>query len=138
MSGNQQLQLRQLCALQQPQLAFPGSVTCDQYITIFRLEQDAYAAFIAHFHGFRRKKLYRSISKYPVYIFLYPENTLRGSNYVGCGDLIRARTMEAFFPLIAIAIIYFAVCRLMAWALGRLAKRLEPKEGPRTIKGVEL
>lgn len=54
------------------------------------------------------------------------------------GDLIRARTMEAFFPLIAIAIIYFAVCRLMAWALGRLAKRLEPKEGPRTIKGVEL
>lgn len=54
------------------------------------------------------------------------------------GDLIRARTMEAFFPLIAIAIIYFAICRLMAWALSKLIKKLEPKDGPRTIKGVEL
>ena len=54
------------------------------------------------------------------------------------GDLIRARTMEAFFPLIAIAIIYFAACRLLAWALGLLARRLEPQDGPRTIKGVDL
>ena len=54
------------------------------------------------------------------------------------GDLIRARTMEAFFPLIAIAIIYFVLCRLMAWLLGKLTRKLEPKEGPRTIKGVEL
>lgn len=55
------------------------------------------------------------------------------------GDLIRARTMEAFFPLIAIAIIYFALCRLMAWVLNRFVVRgLEPKEGPRRIKGVEL
>ncbi|MDO4806826.1 MAG: ABC transporter substrate-binding protein/permease [Coriobacteriales bacterium] len=54
------------------------------------------------------------------------------------GDLIRARTMEAFFPLIAIAIIYFVFCRLMAWALSKLTKKLEPKDGPRTIKGVEL
>ena len=54
------------------------------------------------------------------------------------GDLIRARTMEAFFPLIAIAAIYFVFCRLSAWLLGRLARKLEPKEEPRTIKGVEL
>ena len=54
------------------------------------------------------------------------------------GDLIRARTMEAFFPLIAIAIIYFTVCRLLAWLLGLQIKRLEPKDGPRTIKGVKL
>ena len=54
------------------------------------------------------------------------------------GDLIRARTMEAFFPLIATAIIYFVLCRVMAWLLGRLAKRSEPKDGPRTIKGVVL
>ena len=54
------------------------------------------------------------------------------------GDLIRARTMEAFFPIIAIAIIYFALCRLLAWLLGKLVKRLEPKDGQRTIKGVEL
>lgn len=54
------------------------------------------------------------------------------------GDLIRARTMDAFFPLIAIAIIYFAICRLFTWLLGLLVKKLEPKEGLRTIKGVEL
>ena len=55
------------------------------------------------------------------------------------GDLIRARTMEAFFPLIAIAIIYFALCRVMAWLLNRfVVRRLEPKDGPRTIRGVEL
>ena len=54
------------------------------------------------------------------------------------GDLIRSRTMEAFFPIIAIAIIYFVFCRLMAWLLGLLAKGLEPKDEPRTIKGVEL
>ena len=54
------------------------------------------------------------------------------------GDLIRARTMEAFFPLVAIAIIYFVFCRLMAWILGRLARKLEPQDDPRTIKGVEL
>ena len=54
------------------------------------------------------------------------------------GDLIRSRTMEAFFPIIAIAIIYFVFCRLMAWLLGLLAKGLEPRDEPRTIKGVEL
>ena len=54
------------------------------------------------------------------------------------GDLIRARTMEAFFPLIAIAVIYFVFCWLMSWLLGKLAKKLEPKEEPRTIKGVDL
>ena len=54
------------------------------------------------------------------------------------GDLIRARTMEAFFPLIAIAVIYFVFCRLMAWLLGKLAKKLEPKDEPRTIEGVDL
>ena len=54
------------------------------------------------------------------------------------GDLIRARTMEAFFPLVATAIIYFLFCWLMGRILGRLAKKLEPKDGPRTIKGVDL
>ena len=55
------------------------------------------------------------------------------------GDIIRARTMEAFFPLIAIAIIYFALCRLLTWLLNKFAvRRLEPKDGPRTIEGVDL
>ena len=39
------------------------------------------------------------------------------------GDLIRSRTMEAFFPLIAIAVIYF----LLTWALTKLIKAIENK-----------
>ena len=55
------------------------------------------------------------------------------------GDIIRSRTMEAFFPLIAIAIIYFALCRLLAFLLNKfVVRKLEPKEGPRAIKGVKL
>lgn len=53
-------------------------------------------------------------------------------------DLIRSRTMEAFFPLFATAAIYFALCCLMAWALGCIIKRLDFEQRPRTIKGVEL
>ena len=53
-------------------------------------------------------------------------------------DLIRARTMEAFFPLIAMALIYFVLCQLLAFVLDLLIRRLEPTNGPRTIKGVEL
>ena len=55
------------------------------------------------------------------------------------GDLIRARTMEAFFPLIAIAAIYFVLCRIIAWLLNELlVRRLELQKGTRTIEGVEL
>ena len=39
------------------------------------------------------------------------------------GDLIRSRTMEAFFPLIAIAVIYF----LLTWALTKLIKAIGNK-----------
>lgn len=53
-------------------------------------------------------------------------------------DIIRGRTMEAFFPLVAIAVIYFVLCRLLAFVLDRLIKALTSTEGPRTIKGVEL
>ena len=55
------------------------------------------------------------------------------------GDIIRSRTMEAFFPLISIAVIYFVLCRFLAWLLNKLAvRKFEPKDGPRTIKGVDL
>jgi len=54
------------------------------------------------------------------------------------GDIIRARTMEAFFPLIAIAAIYFVLCWLLAKAIDHYIKRLEPSDGPRTIEGVDL
>lgn len=51
-------------------------------------------------------------------------------------DLIRARTMDAFFPLISTAIIYFLFCRLLAWALGRIVSRLDGANRPRKIEGV--
>ena len=54
------------------------------------------------------------------------------------GDIIRARTMEAFFPHIAIAIIYFSLCFLLAKVIDRFIMKLEPPEGSRTIKGVDL
>ena len=39
-------------------------------------------------------------------------------------DLIRARTMEAFFPLVATAIIYFLICLLWGWILRKVVSRI--------------
>lgn len=52
------------------------------------------------------------------------------------GDLIRARTMDAFFPLVSTAVIYFLFCRLLAWALRKLAARIDVTNRPRKIEGV--
>ena len=52
------------------------------------------------------------------------------------GDLIRARTMDAFFPLISTAVIYFLFCRLLAYALSRVSARLDATKRPRKIEGV--
>jgi len=51
-------------------------------------------------------------------------------------DLIRARTMDAFFPLVSTAIIYFLFCLLLAWVLRRIAARLDVNNRPREIQGV--
>lgn len=51
-------------------------------------------------------------------------------------DLIRARTMDAFFPLISTAIIYFLCCRLIAWGLKKLTAHMLIVNRPRTIEGV--
>lgn len=51
-------------------------------------------------------------------------------------DLIRARTMDAFFPLISTAIIYFVFCRILAWALGKLVARIDITNKPRSVEGV--
>ena len=54
------------------------------------------------------------------------------------GDLIRSRTMEAFFPLLSVAAIYFVACTALAAMTRALTKRFDQKNRPRTIKGVEL
>lgn len=53
------------------------------------------------------------------------------------GDLIRSRTMEAFFPLIAIAVIYFLLTILVTKALGMIDLRIKRKHDSRKIKGVD-
>jgi len=44
------------------------------------------------------------------------------------GDIIRSRTYEAFFPLIAIAIVYFAIAWLLTRVLVALQNRFDPKK----------
>lgn len=51
------------------------------------------------------------------------------------GDIIRSKTMEAFFPLIVIALIYFGIAELLTFGLSKLEKRLDSKNRPFKIKG---
>ena len=53
-------------------------------------------------------------------------------------DIIRSRTFQAFFPLLATAVVYFAVIALCTWALGRVGRRLDPKRRPAeaVLKGI--
>ena len=50
------------------------------------------------------------------------------------GDVVRARTYEAFFPLIAVALIYFA----LAWGLSSLADLVEIRVNPRRRRREEI
>ena len=53
-------------------------------------------------------------------------------------DLIRARTMDAFFPLIMTAIIYFVIASLLTGFLTMMEHRYDPHKRPRKIKGVKM
>ena len=54
-------------------------------------------------------------------------------------DIIRSRTFQAFFPLIATAVVYFAIIALCGWVFARLGLLLDPKRRrPQSIlKGVQ-
>ena len=54
------------------------------------------------------------------------------------GDIVRARTYEAFFPLIAITIIYFVLEGLFSLAVSRIRISIDPKKRrrDRILKGV--
>ena len=56
------------------------------------------------------------------------------------GDIVRSRTYEAFFPLIAVTIIYFALEGLFGLAVSRLRISLNPKRRRREsiLKGVDI
>ena len=55
------------------------------------------------------------------------------------GDIIRSNTYEAFFPLIATAVIYFLLTWLLSLALKLLKLRFEPKRRSKEdiLKGVK-
>ena len=44
------------------------------------------------------------------------------------GDIVRSRTYEAFFPLIAVAIIYFILAAILTLLVERIEIRLDPKK----------
>ncbi len=52
-------------------------------------------------------------------------------------DIIRSRTYEAFFPLIAAAVIYFMIAAIISFAFSSLEKAIDPKRRPRKLpKGI--
>ena len=56
------------------------------------------------------------------------------------GDIVRSRTYEAFFPLIAITVIYFLLEGLFSIAVSRIRIRIDPKKRKREkiLKGVNV
>jgi polar amino acid transport system substrate-binding protein len=53
-------------------------------------------------------------------------------------DIIRSRTYEAFFPLIATALIYFVFAGLLTFLLGLFERKIDPAQRKRVLKGVEV
>lgn len=54
------------------------------------------------------------------------------------GDIVRGRTYEAFFPLIAVAVIYFILAGILTFIVGKLEIKINPKMRKREsiLKGV--
>ncbi|WP_081832635.1 ABC transporter permease subunit [Oribacterium sp. P6A1] len=54
------------------------------------------------------------------------------------GDIVRGRTYEAFFPLIAVAVIYFILGGLLTFIVGHIETGIDPKKRNREdiLKGV--
>ena len=55
------------------------------------------------------------------------------------GDIVRSRTYEAFFPLIAVAIIYFILAAILIFLVNRLEIRIDPRRRSKEqiLKGVK-
>ena len=56
------------------------------------------------------------------------------------GDIVRSRTYEAFFPLIAVTVIYFLLEGLLSFAVGRIRISIDPRKRSRDriLKGVKI
>ncbi|MBQ6419554.1 MAG: transporter substrate-binding domain-containing protein [Clostridia bacterium] len=55
------------------------------------------------------------------------------------GDIVRSRTYEAFFPLIAVAVIYFILAAILTFAVNKTVMRIDPRRRPKSVilKGVK-
>lgn len=55
------------------------------------------------------------------------------------GDIVRSRTYEAFFPLIAVAVIYFVLAAILTSVVNLIVGRIDPKRRSKNeiLKGVE-
>ena len=55
------------------------------------------------------------------------------------GDIVRSRTYEAFFPLIAVAVIYFILAAILTFFVKRIELQMDPRRRSRNkiLKGVQ-
>ena len=55
------------------------------------------------------------------------------------GDIVRSRTYEAFFPLIAVAVIYFVLAAILTFIVNKTVIRIDPRRRPKSVilKGVK-
>ena len=56
------------------------------------------------------------------------------------GDIVRSRTYEAFFPLIAVTVIYFVLQGIAGLIIDLIAIRINPRNRKREdiLKGIDL
>ena len=56
------------------------------------------------------------------------------------GDIVRSRTYEAFFPIIAVAVCYFVMASILTAFVGRLTQGVDPKKRRKNgfLKGVRM
>ena len=84
--------------------------------------------------------MYNTI-RYAQFILLLKETRIAGYITVleltRAGDLIRSRTMEAFFPLISVAAIYFILTLLITKLFASIDKFIENRHDHHKIAGVD-
>ena len=75
------------------------------------------------------------------FVMLFKETSVAGYitvvDLTRAGDLIRSRTMDAFFPLISIAVIYFVLAWVFAKVIDFVDFKTNTRKGNRKIKGVD-
>ena len=129
-----------------------GSFVCSQLdITVENVDKGQTEAAYALGYG-RNKTFFRIVLPQALKMFI-PAYTgeiiglIKATSIVGyiavndltrMGDIIRSNTYEAFFPLIAVAVIYFAITWGVAGLLGIINKKIDPRKrkNKKILKGV--